>query len=277
MTYKELLALVITLQRDEAALATTAALARAFDAKAKALIVSVNVGSAYETQAQPLSAVLEDIAQGPRSRANLEREAIEAWVQRAPDVFETHQLSIEEAAGRDQVAAHARVCDLAVAIRPHERDPARQELIEDVLFKSGRPVLLVPEAWRRERWDTVVIGWNAKPEAVRAISAGLPFLKAAKRVIVTTVDATPSGAGHSDKPGFEIAAHLARHGAPVEVRNVDGLGRTHGRALLDEAMAVDADMLLLGAYGHSRAREYVFGGVTRELMFGSPVPLFMAH
>lgn len=277
MAYKDLLVPVITLQEDEAALAAAAALSKRCEAKAAALIVSVNVGSAYETQAQPLSAVLEDMTKGSKSRANLEREAIAAWLRQTAPGFDIRQISIEDAAARDHVAAHARLCDLIVATRPHERDPARQELIEDILFKSGRPVLLVPQNWRRERWDTIVVGWNAKPEAVRAVSAGLPLLQAASRVIVATVDATPSGAGHSEKPGTDIAAHLARHGARVEVRNIDGLGRSHGRALLDEAMAVDADMLLLGAYGHSRAREFVFGGVTRELLHGSTVPLFMTH
>ena len=95
--------------------------------------------------------------------------------------------------------------------------------------------------------------------------------------VVATVDAAPSASGHSEIPGHEIAAHLARHDVNVEVHNVDGLGRSHARALMDEAIAADADLLVLGAYGHSRAREFVLGGVTRELLTGSSIPLLMAH
>ena len=186
-------------------------------------------------------------------------------------------MNIEEAVAEDQVVAHARTSDLVVMTRPAEQDPARNALIEDVLFKSGRPMLLVPEDWRSKRWDTIVIGWNAKAEAVHAVSAAMPLLQASKGVIIATVDALPSAGGHSLTPGSEIAAHLARHGVAVEVHNLDGLGRTHGKSLLDEAMAVDADLLVLGAYGHSRAHEFVFGGVTRELLTGSSVPLLIAH
>jgi nucleotide-binding universal stress UspA family protein len=277
MVYKDILVPVMALERDQAALRSAAALARKFDAKASALVVSVNLGSSYAVKQQPLSAVLEDIALGSRSHAGQERERIEAWLARAPHEFELRNLSIEAAAGEDQVVAHARVSDLVVTARPLLHDPARHALVEDVLFKSGRPVLLVPETWRRESWQTIVVGWNAKAEAVRAVTGALPLLQAARRVIVATVDASPSAAGHSAIPGHEIAAHLARHGVNIEVHNVDGLGRSHAKALTDEAVATDADLMVLGAYGHSRAREFVLGGVTRELLTGSDVPLLMAH
>jgi nucleotide-binding universal stress UspA family protein len=265
------------LERDEAALKAAGALAQAFEAKAAALVVAVHLGSDYAARQQPLSAVLEDIVAGSQSHAGKQRRRIEAWLAAAPHDFELRQLTIESAAGRDEAVAHARLADLIVMTRPLAHDPARRELVEDILFKSGRPLLLVPEAWRRQRWDTIVIGWNAKAEAVRATSGALPLLKRAKRVIVATIDATPSAAGHSPAPGREIAAHLACHGVRVEVHNIDGLGRTHGLALLDEAVAAAADLLVLGGYGHSRARELVLGGVTRELLIASNIPLLLAH
>jgi nucleotide-binding universal stress UspA family protein len=122
-----------------------------------------------------------------------------------------------------------------------------------------------------------LVGWNASREAARAIHDALPFLVAARQVVVATVDAAPRPGGHGEAPGFDLAAHLARHGVYVELRNVDGLGRTDGRALLDEAEAIAADMIVIGAYGRSRAEEMLFGGVTRELLRDASVPVFLSH
>jgi nucleotide-binding universal stress UspA family protein len=278
MSLKEILAPVIALEEDEAALMAAAELSAKFSARPTALILAVHAASTFVDNEVPLSVALEDLAGGPRSRAAQLRRGLMAWLNRAPTPFEIKDLAIEHAVDDDRIVAHARVADLVVMARAPSHDRARQAVIEDVLFKSGRPMLIVPShPVRARRWDKIVIGWNAKAEAVRAVAAALPFLTAAKQVAIATVDATPSAAGHSDKPGREIADYLAHHGVAAEVRNVGGLGRTHGRALVDEAQAIDADLLVLGAYGHSRAREFMFGGVTRELLAGSPVPLLLAH
>jgi nucleotide-binding universal stress UspA family protein len=278
MTYKHVLAPVITLEADEAALAAAGEIAAKFEAKATALIVAVHISSSFAEFQQPLSVVLQDIAQGARSQAAQERARIVAWLERHAPEMEVRDLTIEHAAGEDRIAAHAHAADLVVMARADGHDLARRELIEDVLFKSGRPLLLIPaRPPRRFVSDKIVIGWNARQEAVRAVAAAMPFLRAARQVVVATVDATPSPAGHGEKPGRDFAAYLARHGLTVEVRNIDGMGRTDARALIDEARAIDADMLVLGAYGHSRAREFLFGGVTRELLAASPIPLFLAH
>jgi nucleotide-binding universal stress UspA family protein len=277
MSYKEVLAPVITLEADEAALAAAGEIARKFDGRAIALTVAIHVGSAFADQ-QALSAVLTDIAKGKRSKAAVEREKILAWIGRSPHDFEVRDVTIESAVNEDEIVAHARVADLIVVARAEVHDAARRALLEDVLFKSGRPVLLVPSRPARERsWSRILIGWNAKPEATHAVAAAMPLLQAASEVVVATVDAKPSRAGHGEAPGHELAAHLARHGVRVNVRNVDGLGRTEGRALVEEAMSFDADVIVMGAYGHSRAEEFLFGGVTRELVAGSPVPLLLAH
>ncbi|MEZ6024044.1 MAG: universal stress protein [Hyphomonadaceae bacterium] len=277
MTYKDILAPVIALEEDEAALATASELAMKFGAKAAVLILSLHLSSRFMDQAQPFSAVLADLGAGSQGHAGALRQGIIAWVDRAAREFEVRELTIEDAVDADGVVAHARVADLIVMARASAHDRARRALIEDVLFKSGRPVLLTPEQSLPRSWDTILIGWNAKAEVVHAIAGAMPMLQAAKRVVVVTIDATPTMSGHSQTPGHEIAAHLARHGVTVEVRNVDGMGRTEGKALLDEAMAVAADLLVLGAYGHSRAQEFLFGGVTRELLDASPFPLLMAH
>lgn len=276
MSCKLILAPVIALDEDVAALTAAAEIADKFDAEPAALILALHLASGYMDKEAPLSAVLQDLAGGTTSHAAQLRRGLMAWLERAPRAFEVRDLAIERAVDDDKIVAHARLADLTILARAGAHDRARQAMIEDVLFKSGRPVLLVPEKPSRQRtWDQIVIGWNASAEAVRAVSGAMPFLKSARHVIIATVDAKPINGGQT--PGRDLAAYLQRHGAQVEVHNIDGLGRTDARALLDEAIAVDADMLVLGAYGHSRARELLFGGVTRELLAASSVPLFMAH
>lgn len=276
MSCKLILTPVIALDEDIAALTAAAEIADKFDAEPAALILALHLASGYMDKEAPLSAVLQDLAGGTTSHAAQLRRGLMAWLDRAPRAFEVRDLAIERAVDDDKIVAHARLADLTILARAGAHDRARQAMIEDVLFKSGRPVLLVPEKPSRQRtWDQIVIGWNASAEAVRAVSGAMPFLKSARHVIIATVDAKPINGGHT--PGRDLAAYLQRHGVQVEVHNIDGLGRTDARALLDEAIAVDADMLVLGAYGHSRARELLFGGVTRELLAASSVPLFMAH
>lgn len=277
MSYKDVLALAVTLEDDEAALLAAQEIASKLNSRAIVLSASVRVGSAF-AQRQALSAVLSDIAKGSQSEAALEHEKILAWLRKAGRDFEVRTATIESAVEADEVVAHARVADLVVMARAPSHQSAHRALLEDVLFKSGRPVLVTPGRPVQPRtWDRFVIAWNAKPEATRAVAAALPLLQAAKAVAVVTVDALPTRSGHGQAPGRELAAHLARHDVPVEVRNVDSTGRSEGRALLDESLGFDADAIVMGAYGHSRAQEVLFGGVTRELLNGAPTPLLLMH
>lgn len=277
MAYKDVLVPVIALAEDEAALTAAGEIAAQFAAKPVALIVSVSLGSAFHDQPEPLSAVLRDIAKGSASHAGQERQRIVEWLKHAPHDFDLRDLTIEGAVLQDEIVAHARLADLVVTVHAEGHGRARQALLEDVLFKSGRPALIVPQRAHERAWKRILIGWNAKAEAVRAVIGAMPMLQAADAVVVATVDAVPTAAGHAQGPGRDLAAHLARHGVRAEVRNLDSMGRTDAKALYDEALAVDADLIVLGAYGHSRAQELVFGGVTRELLTRSPIPLFMAH
>jgi nucleotide-binding universal stress UspA family protein len=122
-----------------------------------------------------------------------------------------------------------------------------------------------------------VVAWDASREATRALSEAQPLLEAAEKVYVLTVDAKPKMFGHGDQPGANIAAHLSRRGLPTEVRNVDGLGRTPAIAISEEAVALGADLVVMGAYAHSRLREMVFGGATRDLLRTATLPILMAH
>lgn len=278
MPYNVILAPVITLEDDEAALNAAAEIAHKFETRATALIVTVDLASAFAGTESAFSEIALDISKGSRSHAAVERGKILAWLERAPHAFEVRDVTVEDAVDSNELLAHARMADLTIMARAVSHERAHRAMLERVLFKSGRPVLLVPSAPRQDRrWERIIIGWNAKDEAMRAVTSALPLLQRAREVVIATVDAVPSKSGHGEAPGRDLAALLAGHGVLVEVRNLDSMGRSEARALLDEAAGFGADLLVIGAYGHSRAREFLFGGVTRELLAASPLPLLLAH
>lgn len=276
MACKDILAPVFNLSEDAVALTAAGEIATIFDARAVALVVAVHLASDYADTPHTLSDVLADIAAGARSEAAREREKIMAWLKNAPHDFEVRDVRVEGAVEQGEAETHARVADLVVVARGDAHKRARRMLIERVLFQAGRPMLVVPAAPPRERqWKRFVIGWNATAEAMGAVSAALPLLKRAEQVVIVTVDAKPRV--HGETPGRDLAAHLARHDVKVELRNLDSIGREAQQVLVEQAAAFDADAIVLGAYGHSRAREMMFGGVTRALLTEAPLPLLLCH
>ena len=275
---KDILAVAIRLEDDEPTLRAAALLARRFEAHATALILAVHAASTYAQEVAPLSRVLEDLAAGARGIAARDRSGIEAWLNEGSHKFAIRDLLIEHALLRREVLAHARRADFSIVTRTAEPEAAHRDLLDTMLFGSGRPVLLMPPAWRSEQlFDCVVIGWDESSEAARAVHDALPMLCLANDVVIATVDVKPSTDSHGAAPGEDLAVHLARHGVNARVSVMDSMGRSEGRALLDCAITVGADMMVLGAYGHSRAEEWLLGGVTRELTHASPIPLFLAH
>ena len=269
---------VIALKADQRALRAGSDLASEFGGRATALLISVWLGSEYAHEQRPLSDALSDLVAGPQSASATERAKIVAWIERHRPQLDVRDVTIESAAALDEIAAHARMADVVVIARGEQHGRARRELIEDVLFKSGRPLLLLsPHAPRNDGWKRILIAWNASAEATRAVVGALPLLKAASHVRIVTVDATPSKAGHGETPGRELAAYLARRGVEAEVSNLDGLGREHAARLEEAALDFDANLVVMGAYGHSRPREFVLGGVTRSLLRASRFPLFLSH
>lgn len=274
----DILVPVVTLRGDELSLRAATDFAAKFGARVVVLIIAVGSGSRFAEPVAPLSQVLLDIAAPDQSPAALERKAIVDWLAQTRGSYEIRDCGAEAALVGDEVVAHARLADFTLITRAPGERLARRELFTDVLFKSGRPVLLMPSERRTERtWERVLVAWDAKPEAVRAVVAAMPLLQAASQVRLVTVDAVPSRSGHGQAPGRDVAAYLSRRGVRVEVSNIDGLGRTTGRALQEAAMDFGADLIVMGAYGHAQVREALFGGVTRELTVKSKAPLFMAH
>ncbi|WP_372396302.1 universal stress protein [Azospirillum sp. HJ39] len=173
---------------------------------------------------------------------------------------------------------HARHASLAIVgppLRPTR--PVRMlSLSEDVIFASGRPTLLLPAGWPSHRIGRrIVVGWNGSREASTAIALAMPFLTAADIVhLVVVPEARPNGRLGAD-PGADMSRHLARNG--VEVVLEQRPGTDAGTVLLDHARSVDADMLVMGAYGRPRISEFVFGGTTRTVLAKADTPILLSR
>ena len=149
---------------------------------------------------------------------------------------------------------------------------------ESIIFGSGRPTLVIPHTRKRAgafELGTVVVAWDFSRPAVRAVADALPILKRAKRVCVVTV--TNEKVIDSKRSGAELAKHLARHGVDVVLDTVDAAGRGIGEVLNSYVASRNADILVMGAYGHSRIREFILGGATKSMLMRPPLPVFLSH
>lgn len=180
----------------------------------------------------------------------------------------------------EHVSLHARYADLAVLGQSDgtEGAPSSAAVLAATIFESGRPVLVVPYAGSFATvGDRVLVGWNAGREATRAVHDALPLLAKAKSVTVTAVNPRVGLGAHGEEPGADIARHLARHGVKVEVEHSVAPEIGAADILLNRASELSADLLVVGAYGHSRLREFLLGGVTRSLLREMTVPVLLSH
>ena len=177
------------------------------------------------------------------------------------------------------VADRARFADLSVMPMPYGQGHGTElePVVEAAMFEGRCPVLVLPDDGEAIiQPKRVLIGWNESPEALGAVRAALPILRTADLVHVVVIDPPTHGPNRSD-PGGLLSQFLSRHGVKVEV---DVLAKTMPRVsdiLNRHALDMDADMIVMGAYGHSRFREAILGGATRYMLEQAKVPVFMAH
>lgn len=218
-------------------------------------------------------------AERDRSLANA-RELLDAFARVATAAGLNHDHVIEaceNAQVADIATEHARLRDLTL-IPLGEEGGFAQYIAEAVVFGSGRPVIVFPatavdgRAWR---CDAIGVAWDFSRPAARAVADALPLLRQAKSVrIVTVVDEKPI---ETRRSGAELARHLAYHGVTVVADTESAAGRPVGQVLAHYAQARELDLLVMGAYGHSRMREFILGGATRSILADPPLPVLLAH
>jgi len=173
------------------------------------------------------------------------------------------------------VGMSGRVYDLILVEQPEKLASIAEATLEDALFESGRPVMMVPKVVAPTLGEVVAVAWNGSTETATTVALSMPFLKQAKEVVIVAV-----GPQHMPEPGptgDELARTLERHGLKVSLRTAFGRQKPQGESFLQEAMAAGADLMLKGAYTQSRIRQMIFGGATRHIIMESKIPVVMSR
>ena len=191
--------------------------------------------------------------------------------------FERRRIDDEAGTG---ISLHARYCDLVVIgqCALDEFTPRlRTDFPEYVILNCARPVLVLPsKGVTGEIGKRVTVAWNGSRNAVHAITSAIPMLQRAQAVNLVVFDPAIDAQQHGDVPGADMALYLARHGIRVDVTSAHAGGDT-GEALLSFGAEHGADLIVMGAYGHSRFSEILPGGASSTALLSSPIALWMAH
>jgi nucleotide-binding universal stress UspA family protein len=286
MKLRDLLVVVDGAARNEAVLGVAIDLARRHSAHLTAfcpLEVLMPLNLAFALGGYPTLTSLRGAASQLEAEALAKAEELETKFR---DLLQRNGIRGDWQVGRgvagEAAARRARSVDLVVLgqVDPDAKlPPAARHLIEDVLMNSGRPLLLVPFAGRFDRFGTnVLIGWNGSREAARALHDSLPLIEPGATVTLLTVERGKRGEESGEVPGADAAQHLARHGlTATAARTATDGSISDADALLSYASDIGADLMVVGGYGRSRARELILGGVSRQLLQHMTVPLLMAH
>jgi len=200
--------------------------------------------------------------------------------------YETRMAEVPADNVADEVAVNARYSDLAILgqVNPDEIPTGGRHIVETVVMGAGRPVLVVPYIGAPKAGNgdprigrNVMVAWDAGREATRAVNDAMPFLERSDKATVVAINPTRSFSRHGDEPGADIGLHIARHDVTVDVTHYSMGDMAPGDAILSRLFDLDADMLVMGAYGHSRMREIILGGATRTILAHMTVPVLMSH
>jgi nucleotide-binding universal stress UspA family protein len=191
-------------------------------------------------------------------------------------VSEVRSLDASLAGATNEFGRIARRFDLSIVGQAQRDYGAAEELmIEGALFESGRPLIVVPYIQKQAlSLDRVMVCWDGGRTAARAIGDALPLLVRAKSVEVVVVTEPRKS---SEVDDTQMAEHLARHGVPAVVKRVTRGDIDVQSAILSHAADISADFIVMGGYGHSRLREFIWGGVTRNMLGAMTVPVLMSH
>lgn len=276
---KTIMVSLVNLGRIDEILECTASLARTYDSHVIGFYPIPSptiIPFPYPGTAMPLDDRMQKLyeAESPRVRASFEEKMRKNGIK-----YEWRETWLDTVELAKSVARHGREADLIIMAHTPPGKKGRAEDIDmaaNVVLGAGRPVLLIPPLpGKFLKLDMVVMGWDTSREASRAAFDSVPLIHRAKEVHLTWVDAG-SGQGKAGKlPGTGLATALARHGVSVTPK---GLGNRFmpGAALINYAQQQKADLLVLGAYGHSRLHERLLGGTTEHVLMHMDMPVLMS-
>lgn len=219
---------------------------------------------------------LDDWEAERRAEAEQTRQAFERRAGLTGITFDSRIVSDDVEGAAIAFGEIARNYDLAVVAQADPDETLPQDLtIEAALFDSGRPLLMVPYIQAKGiALDRVMVCWDGSRNAARAIGDAMPLLTRAKQIDVVTVDQNEK---RNEIRGAQIAEHLARHKLAVDVKSIVAPGSDAASVILSQAADSGTDLIVMGAYGHTRFREFVLGGATRAILSSMTVPVLMSH
>lgn len=255
-----------------------AALARRFDAHLTILGFGVEPGLAAYGFGGPAAGALAYEVEGARTQAAERRDEAEAWLAAAAVRGEVRAITCSIDLIGETVGKAARLADLVVLAQPYggAREDVAVRALEGALFDGAAPVLVCPEGLTAAPGRRILVAWDGGLEAVHAVRGAMGFLAAAEAVEVVLIDPDPGFDGEAE-PGADLARLLSRHGIAVTLAQVPSAGRSVAEVLSRRLVETGADLLVMGAYGHSRFRQAILGGTTRSMLEQAPVPVFMAR
>ncbi|MCH8861287.1 MAG: universal stress protein [Proteobacteria bacterium] len=288
MSLRTLLVPVTGREDHQAVVETALMLAKKFNSHLTALHVRPDPRSAIPFIGEGLTAeVVQDLCEAAeregKTRAATAQAGFDALVAEyeiaagdGTDAGGSASYEWEECIGfpADRLGRHARLADLTIVPKPAEsRRSDSGEILHEVLYRSGRPLLMAPRKLPASVASNILVAWNGRAECARSIAAALPLMANAGNVTLLTV-----GKEREGRPSLDALKHyLDCHGIETKLLRADDGGRSISRVVLETAAREGADTLVMGAYSHHRWREMVLGGVTRHVIGQAEIPVFMSH
>ena len=274
---KDLLVFLDGTSADEARIVQAEALATRHEAFLTGLFCNALPEVMFASEAGMASIdVVSQMQDSSRAEGDAKGEVLATRFSRLSVLNEIRRFDVYASQMGLTLASEARTADLFIASRPYGHHNSHGEALEQVLFNSGRACLFLPPVGETKAFDTVLLAWRNSRESARAVSEALPMLTAAKKVYIAMVTEDTNPEEEGTMPGADISRYLTRHGIDVELRTLSGWSKV-GEALLNEAEKTAADLLVMGGYGHSRFREMVLGGATRDVLTEAELPVLIAH
>lgn len=278
MPFKTILSIIGVNQGDDDVRAAIE-ICRQRDAHLSVLVVALSSPAPIGAYGEVASPVWLEETQGEIAKLDERVEKIKALLEPQGISFEVQDLFTEYAWADSQIGERACYADLVLVGKQALADgDLRKRALEGALFQSPAPVFMTPmDHVASLRPRRILLAWDSRVEAGRAARAALELLAGAESVHIVIVDPDASPLANGEEPGADIAAYLARHGVQAMVEILASGGLTTGEVLRRHADDIAADLIVMGAYGHSRLRERIFGGVTRSMLDEARLPVFLAH
>ena len=279
MTYKNILVHLDNSNGCRNRLQAAFGLARDFDAKLSGLFVVPNYVVPSYVEAQISVDLITDVTDRALARA---RETLEDYQKLAKDAGVKLQAQVLEGQLIPLLREHSKYSDLMLLGQDDPADPdnASYGLADALLFEGACPCLIVPHSGRLATpGKRVLLTWNASRESAHALRAAMPLLKRAETVVTLSSEPedAPSDLADGHPHAQALSAFLESHGIEAVSSGISDPDADTSDAIVDQAAKMDADVIVMGAYGHTRLREIILGGVTRDLLKRAPVCLLLSH